>query len=61
LGDCSSFGGSSNGWALGGAGRVTWWWAPNYSIQVDDRNGTTLDIIAPFGAPSLTFLQRAQL
>jgi hypothetical protein len=25
----------ANGWALGGAGRATWWWAPNYSVQLD--------------------------
>jgi hypothetical protein len=25
----------ANGWALGGAGRATWWWAPNYSLQLD--------------------------
>jgi hypothetical protein len=33
--DCFSGSGSANGWTLGGAGRVTYWWAPNYSIQLD--------------------------
>jgi hypothetical protein len=25
----------ANDWSLGGAGRVTYWWAPNYSLQLD--------------------------
>jgi len=32
---------SANGWALGGAGRATWWWAPNYSIQLDAQGEGT--------------------
>jgi hypothetical protein len=32
---CSSFSDTQNGWVLGGAGRATWWWAPNYSVQLD--------------------------
>ena len=35
------FGVSSSGWALGGAGRATWWWAPNYSIQLDAQGEGT--------------------
>jgi len=31
----------SNGWALGGAGRATWWWASNYSIQLDAQGEGT--------------------
>jgi hypothetical protein len=31
----------SNGWALGGAGRATWWWAPNYSVQLDAQGEGT--------------------
>ncbi len=38
---CDSFSFSSNGWALGGAGRATWWWAPNYSIQLDAQGEGT--------------------
>jgi hypothetical protein len=35
----------ANGWALGGAGRATWWWAPNYSIQLDAQGeGTSYKI-----------------
>jgi hypothetical protein len=30
-----------NGWALGGAGRATYWWAPNYSIQLDAQGEGT--------------------
>ena len=30
-----------NGWALGGAGRATWWWAPNYSLQLDAQGEGT--------------------
>jgi len=30
-----------NGWALGGAGRATWWWATNYSIQLDAQGEGT--------------------
>jgi hypothetical protein len=32
---CSTFTDTQNGWVLGGAGRATWWWAPNYSVQLD--------------------------
>ena len=33
---CNSRGAeSSGGWVLGGAGRASWWWAPNYSLQLD--------------------------
>jgi hypothetical protein len=32
---------TANGWALGGAGRATWWWAPNYSIQLDAQGEGT--------------------
>jgi hypothetical protein len=32
---CTSGGSTASGWALGGAGRATWWWATNYSIQLD--------------------------
>jgi hypothetical protein len=31
----------ANGWALGGAGRATWWWAPNYSVQLDAQGEGT--------------------
>ena len=31
----------ANGWALGGAGRATWWWAPNYSLQLDAQGEGT--------------------
>jgi hypothetical protein len=33
--DCGTLSGSSNGWVLGGAGRVNYWWAPSYSVQLD--------------------------
>ncbi len=37
---------TANGWALGGAGRATWWWAPNYSIQLDAQGeGTSYKFI----------------
>jgi hypothetical protein len=44
--DCDIFGcfsdsGSANGWTLGGAGRVTYWWAPNYSLQLDAQGEGT--------------------
>ena len=32
---------TANGWVLGGAGRATWWWAPNYSIQLDAQGEGT--------------------
>jgi hypothetical protein len=35
LPDCDSGSNSASGWALGGAGRATWWWATNYSLQLD--------------------------
>jgi hypothetical protein len=38
---CFSDSDSVNGWALGGAGRATWWWAPNYSIQLDAQGEGT--------------------
>ena len=38
---CESFSNSASGWALGGAGRVTYWWAPNYSIQLDAQGEGT--------------------
>jgi hypothetical protein len=38
---CFSGGETQNGWALGGAGRATWWWAPNYSIQLDAQGEGT--------------------
>jgi hypothetical protein len=38
---CDSFSFSANGWALGGAGRATWWWASNYSIQLDAQGEGT--------------------
>lgn len=38
---CSSFGESTNGWALGGAGRATWWWASNLSLQIDAQGEGT--------------------
>jgi hypothetical protein len=31
----------ANGWVLGGAGRVTYWWAPNYSLQLDAQGEGT--------------------
>ena len=37
--DTDSF--SASGWALGGAGRATYWWAPNYSIQLDAQGEGT--------------------
>jgi hypothetical protein len=40
-GACDPFSFSANGWALGGAGRATWWWAPNYSIQLDAQGEGT--------------------
>jgi hypothetical protein len=39
--DCSSFSSSANGWTLGGAGRVTYWWASNYSLQLDAQGEGT--------------------
>jgi hypothetical protein len=30
-----------NGWVLGGAGRATYWWASNYSIQLDAQGEGT--------------------
>jgi len=30
-----------NDWSLGGAGRVTYWWAPNYSLQLDAQGEGT--------------------
>jgi hypothetical protein len=37
-----------NGWSLGGAGRVNWWWAPNYSIQLDAQGeGTSYKFTGP--------------
>ena len=38
---CTSGGSTANGWALGGAGRATWWWATNYSIQLDAQGEGT--------------------
>jgi hypothetical protein len=38
---CDPFSNSTNGWALGGAGRATWWWASNYSIQLDAQGEGT--------------------
>jgi hypothetical protein len=38
---CFGFTDSANGWTLGGAGRVTYWWAPNYSIQLDAQGEGT--------------------
>jgi hypothetical protein len=38
---CGSGSESANGWALGGAGRATWWWAPNYSVQLDAQGEGT--------------------
>ena len=38
---CFDFGDTASGWALGGAGRATWWWAPNYSIQLDAQGEGT--------------------
>jgi len=38
---CFSGSDSANGWALGGAGRVTYWWAPNYSLQFDAQGEGT--------------------
>ncbi|HZO46406.1 MAG TPA: hypothetical protein VFB68_10965 [Xanthobacteraceae bacterium] len=41
-GDCETFRpAQANGWALGGAGRATWWWAPNYSLQLDAQGEGT--------------------
>jgi hypothetical protein len=42
---CEFFSGSANGWALGGAGRATWWWASNYSLQLDAQaEGTSYKV-----------------
>lgn len=38
---CSTDNESANGWVLGGAGRVTYWWAPNYSVQLDAQGEGT--------------------
>jgi hypothetical protein len=38
---CFDFGDTASGWALGGAGRATWWSAPNYSIQLDAQGEGT--------------------
>ena len=38
---CNTFSDSMNGWALGGAGRATWWWATNYSLQLDAQGEGT--------------------
>jgi hypothetical protein len=32
---CFSFSDKNDGWVLGGAGRGTYWWAPNASVQLD--------------------------
>ncbi len=39
--DCVIGDDTASGWALGGAGRATWWWAPNYSIQLDAQGEGT--------------------
>ena len=45
-----------NGWSLGGAGRVTYWWAPNYSIQLDAQGeGTSYKF-----SRAASFFQRAR-
>jgi hypothetical protein len=41
FGPCDTDSRSESGWALGGAGRATWWWAPNYSIQLDAQGEGT--------------------
>jgi hypothetical protein len=51
---CEFFSNSANGWALGGAGRATWWWAPNYSIQLDAQGEGT-----SYKFTSGSFFQRA--
>jgi hypothetical protein len=38
---CGTSSDTQNGWALGGAGRATWWWAPNYSVQLDAQGEGT--------------------
>jgi len=38
---CDSDSLSLNNWSLGGAGRVTYWWAPNYSLQLDAQGEGT--------------------
>jgi len=38
---CDSFSSTASGWALGGAGRATWWWATNYSLQLDAQGEGT--------------------
>lgn len=38
---CSSFSDKNDGWALGGAGRATYWWAPNASVQLDAQGEGT--------------------
>jgi hypothetical protein len=39
--ECFSSSNTASGWALGGAGRVTYWWAPNYSLQLDAQGEGT--------------------
>jgi hypothetical protein len=39
--ECFTFSEKTSGWALGGAGRATWWWAPNYSVQLDAQGEGT--------------------
>ena len=46
-GFCGTFSESANGWVLGGAGRVTYWWAPNYSIQLDAQGEGTSYRLTP--------------
>jgi hypothetical protein len=40
-GTCLSSNNETRGWALGGAGRATWWWAPNFSVQLDAQGDGT--------------------
>jgi hypothetical protein len=40
-GICSSASDETRGWVLGGAGRATWWWASNFSVQLDAQGDGT--------------------
>jgi hypothetical protein len=51
-GSCDSFGDKFDGWVLGGAGRVNYWWAANASLQLDAQaEGTSYRFTDPgFGS-----------
>jgi hypothetical protein len=52
-GICGSSSDETRGWALGGAGRATWWWAPSFSVQLDAQGEGT-----SYKVESTNFFQR---